>query len=169
MRRTWMGLFAGVVLAAAGALDAQVVTDRQLSRVNGDVIMESDVRQAKLLKLVSASATTDDAILVELENRRLVLAEVARAAPAEPTADEVASRRRQWESALGGSATALLAQAGMSEASLTSWLRDDVRMDRYLTRRFAAAPNPAAEIDQWIKSLRKRAGLKIGGAPDPAH
>jgi hypothetical protein len=145
---------------------AQTLVDRTVSKVNGQIIMQSDVRRARQLKLVAPASPTDDATLVELENRLLVLAEIARASPAEPTADEIRARRQRWERTVGGAPAvpALLAEAHMTEAGLTAWMRDDVRIQKFLDLRFSRQADPAAEQQRWVNDLRRRAGLKpMGG------
>jgi hypothetical protein len=69
------GLAAGV--SAAGAQEI----DRLLVRVNGAVLMQSDIRQARALKLVPDTGS-DEATQRALENRLLMLGEVSRGAPA---------------------------------------------------------------------------------------
>ena len=157
-----------VVLAVAGAATPpQVTIDRVLSRVNGEIITQSDVRQAQLLKLFGARAegpAGDTAVLRELENRRLILAEVARAGLPEPTPDRRASRRREWEATLGGQSQVarLLERGGMSETAIDDWCRNDLRIEAYLAERFKAyAPQERTRaIASWVDELRRRAGLK---------
>src|SRR5689334_4201293 len=100
MRHITVAAVALMALSAPAALRAQTVLDQTLSKVTGQVITRLDVRQARLLKLVRPDATTDDAILRELENRYLILAEVKTAAPTEPTSEERAQRRSDWERSL---------------------------------------------------------------------
>ncbi len=146
---------------------AQVEIDRVLVHVNGHVVTSSDVRQAKLLQLVEGG-DTDEAVQRALEDRILMLDEVTRSAsttPHEvPGEAELAAHRREWEGRLGGSArsAALLKQAGMSEASLQAWLRDDLRIRDYLSAQFGSlsAPDRAKATADWLARLRQRAGLK---------
>jgi gamma-glutamylcysteine synthetase len=55
-----------------------------------------------------------------------------------------------------------LARAGMDEAALQTWLRNDVRIAGYIERRFASTPgiDRAAAIAAWVSLLRDRAGLR---------
>lgn len=158
----WMALVMPAAdLPPAARGQQPVIIDRIVSVVGGSIIRLSDVRQARMLKLLPAAGDSDAAIQRALENRYLELAEVARFPPAEPTAADVAARRRRWETSVGASDVAdLLARAGMSSATLDGWLRDDIRIERYLDRRFASVPNRQRAIDAWIASLRRRAGLK---------
>jgi len=153
-------------LAVPAGARAQGVVDRTLSSVNGQVILQSDIRQIRLLKLLKTAGGPDDAIQNELENRILMLAELGRTT-GEPTAEEKAQRRRQWEASLGSGPplAARLAEAGMSEAGLEGWLRDDVRLEKYLSQRFGNSPDPAGAISTWIQGLRRRSGLPVKGVP----
>jgi hypothetical protein len=153
----------GGVPAGQAAGQQPVVLDRIVSTVGSQIIRLSDLRQARMLKLIEGADQSDAAIQQALENRYLELAEVVRFPPAEPSAADVAARRRQWEASLGTTDVAgLLARAGMSSATLDAWLRDDVRIERYLERRFASTPDRQKAIDGWISSLRRRAGLGSG-------
>ena len=143
----------------------QVVIDRVVSRVNGEIITQSDIRQARLLRLFPRldAASDDDAIRRALENRALVLAEVRRATTPDPSADRRAAWRRTWESSLGGTdVLPLLQRAGMTETALEDWCRNDLRIDDFLADRFKSVPEGerAREVDAWVAVLRHRAGLK---------
>jgi hypothetical protein len=160
-----------VLLVALGAVTpAQTVLDKVLSNVNGDVITQLDVRQARMLKLrlVTATAESEADVLRGLENRRLVLAEVSHVTLPAPAAGDLAARRRDWEASVGAGAglPQLLDRAGLSETGLQSWLRDDVRIQLYLAQRFGGVPDGdrPAEIARWVATLREHAGLSKGGS-----
>jgi hypothetical protein len=168
MRLRRLVRFVGLGLLIAAALGpivrAQTELDRIVSRVNNRIITRSDIRQARMLQLV-ANAGSDEAVRRELENRMLILTDAARAAPFAPTtAADLAERRRQWESRLGGPSAAakLLSEAGMSDAALMSWLADDLRIRAYLDRQFATVPESdrSGAVSAWTNRLRQRAGLR---------
>ena len=154
-----------MLLAFSVVAFAQSVLDKVLSNVNGEVITQLDVRQARMLKLrlVMAPAEADADVLRGLENRRLVLAEVSHVTLPAPAAGEIAARRRDWEASVGAGANLpqLLDRAGLSESGLQSWLRDDARIEQYLAQRFGGVPEGGrpAEIARWLTTLRERAGL----------
>src|SRR6266536_1283069 len=84
---------AAVVLVAwlvAGVVSAEVI-DRVLAVVAGHLIMMSDVTAARELGLVPLEGTGDPvgSVLSKLIDRELMLAEVDRYAPPEPTAEAV--------------------------------------------------------------------------------
>jgi hypothetical protein len=147
---------AATVLAPQG----QVVIDRIMAVVNGDVITQSDVRAARLLQLVPDEP--DAAVVRRLVDRRLVLAELQRfqAPPASP--EDIAVRRAEWERARGTeSVSDLLMRAGVQPWFVDRWLANDIRMERYVAQRFAALSDDrrAAAISAWRESLRTRAEI----------
>ena len=86
-------LVAAILVCAVPALRAQQVElDRTLERVYGSVVMTSDVRQVRLLKLVDAGADTDAAAQAAIENRLLIMRELSRGTVPEPAAERIAER-----------------------------------------------------------------------------
>jgi len=145
--------------AATLAPASQVELDRILSRVNGRMITESDVRRARALKLVD-DTSSDSAVQRELEDRILILTELGRGAAMPPPSDaEVAARRAAWAASFGGDVTGAIARAGMSENDLQAWLREDLRIRAYLARQFSGVPDGdrARATGEWLSRLRQRA------------
>jgi hypothetical protein len=148
-------LIVAATVVAAPRPGAQTV-EGVLARVNQDeIITRLDVRQARLLKLVQVEADTERAWVDALINRRLMLAEVARYSPPEPAGDALAARRRQWEATLdpGANLADSIGRAGMTDAAVQSWLRDDLRLRAYLDRRFPAVS--IAARDDLLKYYRE--------------
>jgi hypothetical protein len=166
-RRLWgASLFALAtvcqVSGRAAAVGPQAELDRIVSRVNNRIITSSDVRQARVLKLVD-DTSSEESTRRALENRILILGDMTRLSGLPPTTDEdLASRRRQWESRVGGGGAELLNKAGMSEKGLSAWLSDDLRIQAYLLRQFGGLPEAdrSRAADDWIGRLRQRAGLR---------
>ena len=124
-----------------------------------DRLAEPDIeriaRRLRLVPLTIAGAAsgadvaalngmTDDALVAQLIQRRLVLAEIARYSPPDPTAAQVAARRASWEATLpaGANVSAAITAVGLREPALAAWLRDDLRIAAYLDQRFTAAAQP---------------------------
>ncbi len=155
-----------LVLAVSLPASASVQTelDHVVTRVNSRIITRTDVERARQLQLVDDIAS-DDAARRCLEDRVLVLTEIARVAPVAPIGDdELAERRAEWVTRVGGSdrAAELLTDAGMSGPSLQQWFRDDVKIRSYLKRQFGAgaeSDRAKAQAD-WLLRLRLRAGLR---------
>jgi hypothetical protein len=164
-RRVAVLLFC-VAINGPGAVAAlaQTELDRIVARVNNRIITQSDVRQARALRLVN-DIGSDDAARRALEDRLLMLAEVARSAPLAPITDEeLAARRAAWEASLGsgGAAASRLTAEGMTAKALEAWLRDDLRIRAHLNRQFGGIPEPDRQrvIGEWTARLRQRAGLR---------
>jgi hypothetical protein len=154
-------LLPAFVPAPAGA---QAELDRIVARVNNRIITRSDIRQARLLHLVD-DTSSDESTRRGLENRLLILGDIARSNSLPPTTgEELTARRQQWESRVGGARRGeeLLGQAGMSEKGLEAWLSDDLRIQAYLQRQFGSLPEAdrSRAADEWIARLRQRAGLR---------
>jgi hypothetical protein len=156
-------LVVGMPVAGGAATPrAQVELDRILSRVNGRVITQSDVRQARALKLVD-DVSSDGAAQRAVENRFLILGEMSRSAPVAPPSDaEIAARRATWAASVGPEAQSLMSRNGLSENDLQVWLRDDLRIRAYLMRQFGMLPDAerGRATDDWLTRLRQRADLR---------
>ena len=127
--------------------------------------MLSDVTAARDLGLVPPGAGADPVreTLSRLIDRALILDEVERYAPPDPSADAVAIElqrvRARFPSALAFDEA--LARVGLDEARLRETLRQTLRIGAYLDQRFAA-DNPErreARIKEWTAGLRRRADI----------
>ena len=160
-------LFAVVVGAGASrAVAAQgEVIDRVLAVAGGEVITLSDVRAARELGRVAAGTAADPvrAVLSQLTDRALVLAEVNRFAPPEPT---VAARDEALDAVTARFASAaafdtVLGRLGIDRSFVRELLREDLRIRAYLDQRFTA-DTPAEQRrleDDWIAGLRRRSDV----------
>ena len=161
------GLRIGTALALASLavlpIRAETI-ERVLAVVAGQLITLSDVTAATDLGLQSPDEAADPvrAVLSKLIDRELVLAEVERYAPAEPTADavdrDVEHVRQRFSSPTAFDAA--LARSGIDEKHLRETLRQDLRMRAYLDQRFsAAAGRRSSLVDEWMVGLRRRGGV----------
>ena len=151
------------VVAGAAVVRAETI-DRVLAVVANQLITQSDVTAAIELGLQSADAAADPVriVLSKLIDRELVLAEVDRYAPAEPTAEavdrEVLRVRERFHSQ--AELDAALARSGIDAKHLRETLRQDLRLRAYLDQRFStAAGRRASLIDEWMTGLRRRGGV----------
>jgi len=151
-----VGILAGVPPRAS----AQVELDRTIERVYGTPIMTSDVRQARLLKLVT-DVTSDDTVLRALENRLLILVEAGRGQRVDPDREAIVARRLAWTKAwaAGTDLPALMARAGMTDQALDAWFRDELRIVAFLDQRFGQTIDRDARMATWLLELRRRANL----------
>lgn len=159
-------LASGLIAAMAGAsvaAAAQVEIDRIVSRVDGRIVTQSDVRQARALRLVDETSS-DESTQRALETRLLILHELDRAAPLPSSSPaDVEARRAEWSASVGGEdqVPGLLRQGGMNEGDLDSWLRDDLRIRAYMRRQFGMLGDAerSRAMDDWLARLRQRADL----------
>ena len=144
-----------LITAVASARSGQIELDRILSRAGGRIVTQSDVRQARTLRLVD-DTSSDDAVKRALEDRWLILNEISRSAPLAPISEaELAARRSEWE------ATGAAGAGSMGEAELQNWLRDDLRIRAFLGRQFGSLPEGerGRAQQEWLARLRSRAEL----------
>ena len=141
-------------LGVAAMVEAEII-DRVLAVVSGAVIMQSDALAAFELGVVDPGATDDPiaAVLSQLIDRQLILAEVDRYAPPEPTADAIerAAQQARARFATPVAYESALARSGMGEARLRRMWRDELRIRSYLDERFAVAPPSDDELGQYYR------------------
>ena len=146
-----------IALLGAGATYAQPreeLVERTLAIVGGRAVTLADVTAAMVLNLIPGSPNLDVAI-ERLVERALVLREVERYAPAEPTARAIDDKLTEVRShSSDAEVAAALAAGGFTEARLRDWIRDDLRIAAYLDQRFAAAADLA--VEQALPELRQR-------------
>ena len=148
------------LLLSTSAVSAETI-DRVLAVVGGQLITLSDVMAARDLGLQAADNAADPvrAILTKLIDRELILAEVDRYAPPEPTAEaidrEVARISARFPSP--DALAAALARSGIDEKHLRETVRQNLRIGDYLDQRFASAQERRqALMDDWLSGLRRR-------------
>ena len=150
-----------VLLAGGGGMVRGEVIDRVLAVVGGQLITLSDVTAARDLRLVPPETAPDRirAILSKLIDRELVLAEVERYAPPEPTAEAVDTEVRRVRARFDSDEAleSALTRSGIDEKHLRETVRQDLRIRAYLDQRFSAASDRRDEaLAEWITGLRRR-------------
>ena len=182
----------GVCLIAIVGLHAWPVAaeiiDRILATVAGQIITKSDVEAARELGLIQPAAaesqSPDDAALQALIDRVLMLNEVRRVVPREPTAAAITARIAEIRNRFASQAALqqTLAASGIDEAVLRVYAEDDLSLASYLDERFSAAAQPTEQevlqagqdnraklaterrralVNAWIAELRRRADISI--------
>jgi hypothetical protein len=125
------------------SLGAQVVLDRVLARVNGEAVTLTDARAAIALGIVEQPEGVDPIVsaVLQLVERRLVLAEVARFAPPEPDSAAVSGQVASIKSRVGTpeQLAALEKSTGVAEAQIREMARDNLRIQAYLNQRFGTS------------------------------
>ena len=145
-----------LLLGAAAAAGAQgVLVDRVLATVDAHVITLSDLRAVRALGLVAVPAAGDPArvALDALIDRVLVLEEVERYQPPEPERAAVDRGVAAVRSSHASSYESALTTAGLDEAFVRQWVRNDLRIEGYLGQRFAGVIEPGEDD---IESYRRQ-------------
>jgi hypothetical protein len=137
------------------------VIDRVLAILPGQIITLSDVEAAIDLGLVEAPAgeARIPAGLSAVIDRVLILNEVRRVSPPEPSPAAIDARVGRIRQRIGGPAeiSRVLASRGLDETVLRLYAADDLRLASYLEERFSAAAQPTdEEVRQAGESARQR-------------
>jgi hypothetical protein len=138
-----------LILALVASTSAQEVLDRVLARVNGEPITLSDARAAIALGIVEQPEGVDPVVsaVLQLIERRLVLAEVARFAPPEPDITALDGEVRTLASRVGTpeQLAALDKSTGVGDAQIREIARDSLRIQAYLSQRFGSSVQATEE------------------------
>ena len=162
------------------------IIDRVLAILPGQILTLSDLEAALDLGLVEAPAGTDRVAggLAALIDRILMLNEVRRVVPPEPTAAALDARVAGIRKRFGSPAelSRMLAARGVDETVLRIYAADDLRLASYLDERFSVASQPTDEeirqageaarpklvaerrqtlVSAWIADLRRRADVTV--------
>jgi hypothetical protein len=160
MRRVLVVAFCSLLFALCSSVRAEIV-DRVLAILPGQIITLSDVEAAIDLGLVEAPAgeTRIPAGLSAVIDRVLILNEVRRVSPPEPSPAAIDGRVARIRQRIGGPAemSRVLATRGLNETVLRLYAADDLRLASYLEERFSAAAQPTdEEVRQAGESARQR-------------
>ena len=162
-------LVALALFGAAGPLRAEVI-DRILAVVDTQIVTLSDARAALRFALVPEDVSADPiaAVLQRLIDRRLMLAEVDRYAPPEPTPAAVdaavAVIERRFKDTL--EMEIALNQSAMSREELRRYVRDSLRLETYFQQRFSTVVQPSE--DEILRYYREHAAdFTVSGKLQP--
>jgi hypothetical protein len=183
-------LVLGPLLYALCSVSAAEIIDRVLAILPGQIITQTDVQAAVDLGLVEVADVEDrtSAALTAVIDRVLMLNEVRRVIPPEPSEDAIDARvariRQRFESP--AALARVLAASGIDDQVLRVYAADDLRLASYLEERFSAASQPTdqevlqggqgsrqrladerrrALISAWTAELRRRADVTVLTGP----
>ena len=161
MRRVLVVSFCSLLSALCPVGVSGEVIDRVLAILPGQIITLSDVEAALDLGLVEVPADEKRiaSALSAVIDRVLMLNEVRRIAPPEPSPAAIDARVARIRQRIGGPTelSRVLAARGLDETVLRLYAADDLRLGSYLEERFSAAAQPTdVEIRQAGESARQR-------------
>ena len=166
--RTSLCLCAAVVWVAWTSLaSAQQLLDRIVARVGGVVITQTDVEAALALAIAEPGSGEDRLAsgTRQMIDRQLLLAEVARFPPMEPSAADVDALVARMRSRAGGEFESVMKRTGFDAQRLRELARDSLRIQAYLDQRFGATaqagPQEAREYYESHPQEFRRDGVVL--------
>jgi hypothetical protein len=152
MRTRRVALVLGLVAAAAGPLAGQTLLDRVVARVNGSVILLSDVRAAAAVGLIEAAPDSPDAV-EQMVQRTLLVEEVNRFPPPEPTGEAVDGELARLRARAGGSLDGVERTTGIQADHVRLLARDRLRIQVYIDQRFGVTvPLTDEQVLQYYRA-----------------
>ncbi|MGE0705317.1 MAG: hypothetical protein AB7F99_01055 [Vicinamibacterales bacterium] len=147
-----------VVAATMTSVSAEVI-ERLLATASGQLIMASDVAAVRRFGLAPPT-DTDRQVVEQLVNRALILSEVDRYAPPEPPEEVIAAglARVRGRFASEEAFQTALRELGLDEGVIRGRIRQDMRIEAYLSQRFVVAQPSEEEIAAAYKADPRFAG-----------
>jgi hypothetical protein len=147
-----------VSMISPGLVPAVDIVDRVLASVSGRIVTMSDVRTAREFGLIAGEAALQDTrvLLERLIDRILILDEVERYAPPEPRDDDIKARLDVIRDRFNTDDAFAVAMklTGTDQATLTQWVRNDLRIEAYLNQRFANVVEPTGEdLERSVREM----------------
>jgi hypothetical protein len=132
---------AGAGQAQAGGGGAPRLVDRVLARVGGNAITLTDVQAAIGLGVAQPrpGEESETAAREQLIERELLLAEIARFPPPEPSAADIEKEVASLEANAGRRLETLMQATGLDAQRIREIARDSLRIEVYLSQRFGGA------------------------------
>ena len=162
--RAWWAVPVAAVLWLSASSPSAETIDRVLAVVAGQIITLSDVNVARDLGVATPAGAADPvrAVLSQLIDRQLMLNEVDRYAPPEPSAEAIdrgiAAIRSRFPTAAAYADA--LARSGVDDRYVRELVRQALRIREYQDQRFSPAdPRHDGLIEDWIAGLRKRGDI----------
>jgi hypothetical protein len=152
MRTRRAALVLGLLAAVAGPLAGQTLLDRVVARVNGSVILLSDVRAAAAVGLIEAAPDSPDAV-EQMVQRTLLVEEVNRFPPPEPTGEAVDGELARLRERAGGSLDDVERTTGIQADHVRLLARDRLRIQGYIDQRFGVTvPLTDEQVLQYYRT-----------------
>ena len=150
----WLRAFLILVLVTSAAVPVagQTLLDRVVAKVNGTVILLSDVRAAVIFGLVEGPADSELAV-EETVQRALLVEEVNRFPPPEPAAEAVDAELERLRARAGTSLEDVERGTGLSADNVRLLARDRLRIQGYIDQRFGVTvPLTDEQVLQYYRA-----------------
>ena len=157
-RFVFVAFFVCFVVNVVFAVHAQQqVLDHVVARVGTSSITQTDVDAAVTFGVVEQKDAEGRDPVKQLIDRRLMLAEVNRFPPPEPSEAQIKTLMESMRATAGANAAAVMKRTGVDDDRLAEIARDTLRIRSYVQQRFGSG---GARADQqrtrWLADLRAR-------------
>ncbi|HUK29530.1 MAG TPA: hypothetical protein VLV89_00350 [Candidatus Acidoferrum sp.] len=159
-----------VIAATSAGVRAQQVVDRIIARVEGDIVLQSDMRElGASQQLFGGPAEPESKRLDELIDQWIIEHEAESAQFAQPSEEDVTAALQQAEKNLGGEQEfrTKLKELGLSIATVRRILGREILFSRYLDYKFrhAAQVDSAAEEKYYNEEFAPQMAARGQAAP----
>lgn len=137
----------------AVSMAAQQQLDRVVARVGTSALTQTDVEAAAAFGIVDRQAGDPVKQMIE---RRLIIAEVNRFPPPEPTEMAINDQVAKMKAITGAETAAVMKRTGVDEKRLSELARETLRIEAYVAQRFGSGPRAEQQRAQWLEGLRTR-------------
>lgn len=164
-----VAILSAVILASRPA-EAQQVVDRIVARVEGDVLLLSDLRElGQFQLLLGEKAESDAERMDELVDQWIIEHEAEAALFSTPSEADVAFELAQVKKEVGGEQAYLarLKELGLTEAAVRRLLRREVLLSQYLDYKFRPSAQVDADAEQKYYDGEFKSELLARGATVP--
>jgi hypothetical protein len=151
-------LFVVVVVPSS----ARQQLDRVVARIGTAALTQTDVDAAVAFGVVDRQAGDPVKQMIE---RRLVIAEVNRFPPPEPSEMAINELVAKMKATGGAETAAVMKRTGVDEKRLAEFARETLRIQAYVAQRFGSGPRPDQQRAQWLAGLRARGDVTEFTAP----
>jgi len=156
--------FAFCISNSASEASAQQLLDRIVARVSGTAISLTELQATRGFGVVSAP--TDEAALQLMIDRQLLLIEVSRFPPPDPSEAAIAAELARERAAAGPRLAELMTMTGTDEGRLRDLARDTLRIEGYVDQRFGTSEQVSE--DEAADYYNSHPGeFRRNGAPIP--
>lgn len=143
-------------VAFVAHVSAQQQLDRVVARVATVAITQTDLDAAVAFGIVESKPADGREPVKQMIDRRLILDEVNRFPPPEPTEDAINGQLAKMKVAAGDQAAAVMKRTGVDEKRLSEFARETLRIQAYVSQRFGSGARAEQQRAQWLDDLRAR-------------
>ena len=158
---------AALCLVSLSTTDGQQLLDRIVARVGGVPITQTDVDAALALGVVEPEPDQDRVASGErqLVDRQLLLVEVGRFPPPEPSSSAIDDLVATMRSRAGAELESVMKRTGLDEQRLRQLARDTLRIRTYIDQRFGTTAQAGTQEARDYYDSHRQEFMRNGAVP----